>query len=73
MRKLTLREIRLPAGGHPEEFRTLMRHEIPRWKEPPNRWILVPERQQETGMEDSSKPVPSHWLPPCSDEWPEVL
>ena len=72
MRELTLREVHLPAGGRSKEFRTLTRHEIPRWEEPPNHWTLMPGSPPETVRKHSPKPVPLHWLP-CSDEWPEVL
>lgn len=80
MRELTLREVRLPAGGRPEEFRTLVRHEIPRWNEPPNHWTLSPlspgetdpESPRDTRPRQSPVPVPLRWLP-CSDEWPEMF
>lgn len=80
MRELTLQEVHLPAGGSPEEFRTLVRHEIPRWNEPPNHWTLSPESPAETQpvsppdtvAQQTSEPVPLHWLP-CDDEWPEMF
>lgn len=80
MRELTLKEIRLPAGGRPEEFRTLVRHDIPRWNEFPDHWSLTPDSPAETELESppdtepqhSFEPVPLHWLP-CSDEWPEIF
>lgn len=72
MRELTLREVRLPAGGRYQEFRTLVRHDIPRWEEPPNRRTVTPENTPETGPRHSPEPVPLHWLP-CSDEWPEMF
>lgn len=80
MRELTLQEVRLPAGGSPEEFRTLLRHEIPRWNEPPNHWTMSlegpaetePESPPDTVAQQSFVPVPLHWLP-CSDEWPEMF
>ena len=80
MRELTLLEARLPAGGRSQEFRTLVRHEIPRWEEPPNHWTLTPESPAETGPESppdtgpqySPEPVPLRWLP-RSDELPEMF
>lgn len=80
MRKLTLQEVRLPAGGSPEEFRTLVRHKIPRWNEPPNHWTLSPDNPAETQpvsppdtvAQQTSVPVPLHWLP-RNDEWPEMF
>ncbi|MDE0680838.1 MAG: hypothetical protein OXI11_11630 [Gammaproteobacteria bacterium] len=80
MRELTLREIRLPAGGGSEEFRTLVRHDIPRWNEPPNHWTLSlespaatePASPPDTVAQHSPTPVPLRWLP-CSDEWPEIF
>ena len=72
MRELTLRETCLPIGGRSEEFRTILRHEITRWEEPPNHWTLTPESPPETGPEHSIEPVPLHWLP-CRDEWPELF
>lgn len=80
MRELTLTEVRLPAGGRSEEFRTLVRHEIPRWNEPPIHWTLTPESPAgtepksppEAGIQHSPERVPLHWLP-CSDEWPEMF
>ncbi|MCY3816023.1 MAG: hypothetical protein OXG59_06980 [Gammaproteobacteria bacterium] len=80
MRELTPREVRLAAGGRPEEFRTLVRHEIPRWNETPNHWALSPgspaETQpvspQDTVAQQTSEPVPLHWLP-CDEEWPEMF
>lgn len=72
MRELTLREVRLPAGGWSQEFRTLARHDIPRWEEFPIHLTLTPESPPATARERSHEPVPLHWLP-CSDEWPETF
>ena len=80
MRELTQEEVRLPAGGSTEEFRTLVRHEIPRWNEPPNHRTLSPESPADTEplsppdtvAQQTSEPVPLHWLP-CDDEWPEMF
>ena len=80
MRELTPREVRLPAGGRPEEFRTLVRHEIPRWNEFPTHWALSlvspaetePETPRDTRPRQSPVPVPLRWLP-CSDDWPEMF
>ena len=80
MRVLTPNEIRLPAGGRSEEFRTLVRPEIPRWNEPPYHWTLSPASPAETDSESPRDtrpqqppvPVPLHWLP-YSDEWPEMF
>ena len=72
MRKLTLREARLPAGGAYQEFRTVVRHDIPRWEEPPVHWALMAENPPAAGHGCSGDPVPLHWLPP-SDEWPEIF
>lgn len=80
MRELTLPETRLPAGGRSQEFRTLARHEIPRWEERPNHWTVTPESPgkielespPETGARQSPAPAPLRWLP-RRDEWPEVF
>lgn len=72
MRKLTHREVRLPAGGRSQEFRTLLRHDIPRWEEPSNRWTVTPENTPKAVPRPLPEPVPLHWLP-CSDEWPELF
>lgn len=80
MRELTPREVHLPAGGRPEEFHTLVRHEIPRWNEFPTHWTLSPVSPEETesdGPRDiqpqqSSVPVPLRWLP-WTDDWPEIF
>lgn len=80
MRELTRREIRLPAGGRSEEFRTLVRHEIPRWNEPPSHWMPLPvgsgktepESPPDNRRQPTPVPIPLHWLP-CSDEWPEIF
>ena len=80
MRELTPREVRLPAGGRPEEFRTLVRHEFPRWNElpthralsPVSRAVTKPERPRDTRPRQWPVPVPLRWLP-CSEDWPEMF
>ena len=80
MRELTPRETHLPAGGRPEEFRTLVRHDVPRWNEFPTHRALSlvspaetdPETPRDTRPRQLPETVPLHWLP-CGDEWPEMF
>ena len=72
MRVLDTAERAIVAGGQTWEFRTVARHEIPRWEEPPMHWTLQAETPPATGPVTSPDPVPLRWLP-CSDEWPGIF
>jgi len=69
MRELKPPELDTAAGGGAPEFRTLIRHEIPRFEKPP-----VGLEYQTHDAEDHSGyrpplPIPMHWLPPRDSEW----
>ena len=70
MRELKLAELDAVAGGGGLEFRTFIRHEIPRFDQPPARWQL--ERSGRSPKAQARiparwlplRPVPMSWLPP---------
>ena len=70
MRELKLAELDAVAGGGGLEFRTFIRHEIPRFDKPPARWQLErsgrpPKAQACIPMRWlPPRPVPISWLPP---------
>lgn len=70
MRELKRAELDAVAAGASAEFRTIVRHEIPRFDEPPA-GLDLEQADHSTHVHTCTpprwsppKPVPMHWLPP---------
>ena len=67
MRELKPVEPDAVAGGGAPEFRTLIRHEIPRFENPPIGLDHQNHRAEDHCEYRSPMPIPMYWLPPHDD------
>ncbi len=72
MRNLRPAEQDLAGAGQAEEYRTIIRHEIPHLDSLPLSFPYVAENSQEPPVDRASEPIPLHWLPP-RDDTPQVF
>ena len=68
MRELKPAELDAAAGGGAPEFRTLIRHEVPRFEEPPFGLDHQIHRADDRSEYRPPLPIPMHWLPPRDSE-----